>query len=95
LTKSAKAAMFTSVRVEFWRPSLSSSSTGSLPSRNREYHLKTIVRFRASTDKPFALILVFLSQIYRLWNKILWQLCSFPWRIKKTDVTTQVITRTL
>jgi hypothetical protein len=30
------------------------------------------------SHKPFAPILVFLSQIDRLWNKILWQLCSFP-----------------
>jgi hypothetical protein len=35
LTKSARAAMFTSVRVDFGRPSLSSFSTRSLPSRNR------------------------------------------------------------
>jgi hypothetical protein len=48
LTKSATAAMFTSVRVDFGRPPLSSSSTSSLPSRNREYHLKTFDRFRAS-----------------------------------------------
>jgi hypothetical protein len=42
LTKSAAtAAMFTSVRVDFGRSPLSSSSTRSLPSRNREYHLKT------------------------------------------------------
>ena len=48
LTKSATAAMFTSVRVDFGRPSLSSSSTSSLPSRNREYHLKTFDRVRFS-----------------------------------------------
>ena len=47
-TKSARAAMFISVRIDFGRPSLSSSSTISLPSRNREYHLKTFDRFRAS-----------------------------------------------
>ena len=35
-TKSATAAMFTSVRVDFGRPPLSSSSTSSLLSRNRE-----------------------------------------------------------
>ena len=39
LTKSATAAMFTSVRVDFGRSFLSSSSTSSLPSRNRECHL--------------------------------------------------------
>jgi hypothetical protein len=48
LMKSATAAMFTSVRVDFGRPPLSSSSTSSLPSQNREYHLKTFDRFRAS-----------------------------------------------
>jgi hypothetical protein len=40
--------MFTSVRVDFGRPPLSSSSTSSLLSRNRVYHLKTFDRFRAS-----------------------------------------------
>ena len=40
LTKSATAAMFPSVRVDFGRPPLSSSSTSSFPPRNREYHLK-------------------------------------------------------
>jgi hypothetical protein len=43
LTKSA-----TSVQVEFGQPPLSSNSTSSLPSRNREYHLKRFYRFRAS-----------------------------------------------
>ena len=47
-TKSAIAAMFTSVRVDFGRPPLSSSSTSSLPSRNGEYHLKTFDQFTAS-----------------------------------------------
>jgi len=47
-TKSATATMFTSVRVYFGRPPLSSSSTSSLPSRNWEHHLKTFDRFRAS-----------------------------------------------
>jgi hypothetical protein len=72
LTKPATVAMFTSVRVNFGRPPLLSSSTSSLPSRNREYHLKTFDRFRPHSHKPFAPILVFLSQIDRLWNKILW-----------------------
>jgi hypothetical protein len=41
---------------------------------------------------------VFLSQVDRLWSKILWQLSVLfphPWRIKKTDFTRQVITLTL
>jgi hypothetical protein len=48
LTKTATAAMFISVSVDFGRPPLSSSFTRPLPSRNREYHLKTFDRFRAS-----------------------------------------------
>jgi hypothetical protein len=48
LTKSATAAMFISVRVDFGRPPLSSSSTSYLPSGNREYHIKTFERFTAS-----------------------------------------------
>jgi hypothetical protein len=41
---------------------------------------------------------VFVSQIDRLWNLILWQISvhfRYPWRIKKTDYTRQVITHTL
>jgi len=48
LTKSATAAMFTSVWVNFGWPPLSSSSTIALASWNREYHLKTFDRFTAS-----------------------------------------------
>jgi len=48
LTKSVTAAMFTSFRVDFGRSHLSSSSTSSFLSRNREYHLKTFDGFRAS-----------------------------------------------
>ena len=68
---------------------LSLSSTSSLPSRNWEYH---------KPHKPFAPILVFLFQIDWLWNRVLWQPSvhfHHPWRIKKTDFTGQVITRTL
>jgi len=53
LNKSAIAAMFTSVRVNFGRPPVSSSTTSSLPPRNREYHLKTFDRFRASFPLAF------------------------------------------
>jgi hypothetical protein len=53
-TKSAAtAAMFTSVRVNFGQPLLSSSSTSSLPSQNREYFLKTFDPFRASIPYAF------------------------------------------
>jgi len=48
LTKSATVVMFTSVRVDYGRPPLSSSSTRSLQSRNREYHLNTLDPFTAS-----------------------------------------------
>jgi hypothetical protein len=53
-TKStATAAIFTSVRVEFERPPLSSSSTTSLPSRNCEYHLKLLIGSEPLSHKPF------------------------------------------
>jgi hypothetical protein len=78
LTKSSIAAMFTSVRVDFGRPPLSSSSTSSLPSRNRECHLKRLIGSQPHSHKPCAPTVVFLSQIDRLWHKILWRLCSFP-----------------
>ena len=71
LTKSATAAMFTSVRVNFGWPSLSSSPTSSLPSQNWEYHLKSLIGSEPHSHKPLASILVFLSQIDWLWNKIL------------------------
>ena len=48
LTTSATAAVFNPVRVDFGRSRLSSSSASSLRSRNREYHLETFERFRAS-----------------------------------------------
>jgi hypothetical protein len=81
--------MFTSVPVDFGRPHLSSSSTSSLPSRNPTTY-KRLIGSEPHSHKPFAPILVFLSQIGRLWNRILWQLSvhlGHPWRIKKTDFT--------
>jgi hypothetical protein len=50
------------------------------------------------SHKPFAPILMFLSQIDRLWHKILWQLSvhfRHPWCIRKSEFTRQVITRNL
>jgi len=47
-TKSATAALLTSVRVDFGRPPLLPSPTDSLPFRNRENLLKTFDRFRDS-----------------------------------------------
>ena len=98
LTKSATAAMFTSVQVDFGWPLLSSSSTSFFPSRNQEYRLKLLIGSEPHSHKPSKPILVFLSQIDKLWNKILWQLSvhfRHPWRIKKKDFTKQVITCTL
>jgi hypothetical protein len=59
---------------------------------------KRLIGSEPHSHKPFAPILVFLSQIDRIWNKILWQLSvhfCHPWCINKTDFTRQVITRTL
>jgi hypothetical protein len=98
LTNSATAAMFTSVRVDFGWALLSSSPTSSLPSRNQNTTKKCLIGSEPHSYKPFAPTLVFLSQIDRLWNKILWQLSvhfRHPWHIKKTDFTRQVITRAL
>jgi hypothetical protein len=53
LTKSATAAMFTSVWVDFGGPPFSSSSTSFLMSQNREYHLKTFDQFTASFPYAF------------------------------------------
>jgi hypothetical protein len=52
LTKSATAAMFTSIQIDFGWPPLS-SSTSSLQSRNREYNLKLFDQFRASFPLAF------------------------------------------
>jgi hypothetical protein len=71
---SAPAAMFTSLRVDFGRTVLSSSSTSSLPSQNSEYHPKSLIGSEPHSHKPYAPMSVFLSQIDRLGNKILWQL---------------------
>jgi hypothetical protein len=60
--------------------------------------LKFLIGSQPHSHTPFAPILVFLSQIDQLWNKILWQLSvhfCHPWCIKKTDFTRQVLTRTL
>ena len=53
LTKWATAALLMSVGVDFGWPPLSSSSTTSLPSRNRECYLKTFDQFRASFPQAF------------------------------------------
>ena len=59
---------------------------------------KHLIGSEPQSHESFAPILVFLSQRERLWNKALWQLSvhfRHPWRIKKTDFSRQVITRTL
>jgi len=53
LTKSATAAMFTSVQDNFGQTLLLSSSTSSLPSWNRDHHLKTFDWFTASFSYAF------------------------------------------
>jgi hypothetical protein len=74
LTKSATAAMFTSVRVNFGQPPLSSSSTSSLPSWNWEYQLKTFDRFRAFCTNTS----VSVADRPALKQNFMATLCSFP-----------------
>jgi hypothetical protein len=79
LTKSAKAAMFTSVQADFGRPPLSSSSISSLPPRNREYHLKTFDRFRVSFPSAFCTnTSVSVAERPALKQNFMAALCSFP-----------------
>jgi hypothetical protein len=80
LTKSvAIAAMFTSVRVGFGRPPLSSSSTCSLLSRSREYHLETFGRFRASFPQVFCTnTSVSVADRPTLKQNFMATRCSFP-----------------
>jgi hypothetical protein len=69
-----------------------------LPSLSKSNYLITFDRFGAShSHKPFAPILMFLSQIDWLWNKIFWQLCFFApsMTYKETDFTRQVKILTL
>jgi len=78
LTKSATAAMFTSVWVNFGRPTPSSSSTSSLLSRNWEYHLKTFDRFRASFPYAFSTnTSVSVADRLALKQNLMVTLCSF------------------
>jgi hypothetical protein len=51
-------------------------ATFRLEIKNTTY--KRLIRSQPHSHKPFTPILVFLSQIDRLWNKILRQLSSFP-----------------
>jgi len=83
LAKSATAPMFTSVRVDFGRPPLSSSSTSSLLSRNQEYHLKTFDRFRASFPQAFCTnTSVSVADRPALKQNTMTTLCSFPHSMK-------------
>ena len=79
--QSATVSTFTTVRVDFGRPSLSSSSTSSLPSQNP---FAPILVFLLQIDQLWNKILWHLSAHFR-----------HPWSTKKTDFTRQVITRTL
>jgi len=59
---------------------------------------KRLIGSEPHSHKPFPPILVFLLQINKFWNKVLWKLSVYlyhPWCIKKTDFTRQDITRTL
>ena len=61
----------------FRRPSLL-SSTSSFPSRNREYHLKTLDLFTAISHKPFAFPFVSVTDRPALKQNFMATLCSFP-----------------
>jgi hypothetical protein len=79
LNKSATAAMFTSVRVDFGRPPLSSPYTSSLPSPNPEYLLKTFDWLTASF--PYAYCTntsVSVADRPALKQTFMANLCSFP-----------------
>jgi hypothetical protein len=81
LIKWATAAMFTSVRLDFRRPTISSFSTSSLPSRNREYNLKhlTFDRFRASFPYAFGTnTSVSVADRQVLKQTFMANVCSFP-----------------
>jgi hypothetical protein len=79
LTKSATAAMFTSVRVDLGRPSFSPSSTSSFPSRNREYHLNTFDRFKASLPQAYCTnTSVSIADRPTLKQNFMATLCLFP-----------------
>jgi hypothetical protein len=47
-------------------------------SKSRIAPKKSLIGSQPHSHEPLAPILVFLSQIDRLWNKILRRLCSFP-----------------
>jgi len=88
LTKSATAAMFTSVRVDFGRPPLSSSSTSPVLSRNGEYHLTRLIGSEPHFRKPFTPI-VFCRRKTGFETKFYGNSVHFryPWRMKKTGFT--------
>jgi hypothetical protein len=82
LTKSATAALFTSLCVNFGRPPLSSSSTSSIPSQNRDYHIKTFDRFTASFPWAFCTnTSVSVTDRPALKQNFMVTLCSFPPRM--------------
>jgi hypothetical protein len=98
LNKSATIAIFTSVRVDCWRPPLSSFLPFPFHLEIENTTWKRMIGSELHSHKPLAPTLVFLSQLVRLWNRILWQISvhfRYPWRIKKNEFTIQVINRTL
>jgi hypothetical protein len=77
--KPVTAAIFTSVRVDFGRPPISSSSASFLPSRNQEYHLKSFDRFRSSFPQAFYTnTSVSVADRPSLKQNFMATLCSFP-----------------
>jgi hypothetical protein len=71
--------MFTSVRVNFGWPTLSSSSTSALVSRNREYHLQTYDQFTGSFPQAFCTnTSVSVAERTALKQNFMATLCSFP-----------------
>jgi len=79
LARLATAAIFTSVWVDSGRPRPSSSSTSSLPSPNRDYHLKPFDRFRVSIPQAFCTNTSFsVSQRPAFKQNFIANLCLFP-----------------
>jgi hypothetical protein len=91
LTKSATAAMFTSFRVNFGWPPLSSSSTSSLPSRNVAYHLKMFDQFRTSFLQAFCTnASVSVADRPALKQNFMATVCTFlPSKMYKENITLQ------
>jgi hypothetical protein len=94
LTKSATAALFTSVPVYFGWPALSFLLPAPFRLEIENTTWKRLIGSQPHSNKPFAPILVFLSQTDWLWTKLLWQLSvhfRHPRLLKRTNFPRQVI----